>query len=364
MPAPMVAPTPRATRSKAESERGSCAVLVALGGGRQDVGDGFARGEAVAHRIPDLPHARSSLWMRRPWHEGESGASPEPAPARGPGPARAPSGNLSVLSGSGPSGRSLSQHQESGRSLTPTCSPEQGGPLPDTVGMWPDRQPNGLRHISISAGRCAPDAEPSQTRANHVDRDPAPRAPAIRERQLRRHLPGGLGGDGGGQPGFGAGLRRGSLDEAGGGRVPDPVRDRCGGGVLRLQRHGRQRAGAGLPLPVLPQRHLLGLRPCGDRRVRRARVLLQRLEAPGGGEPRRQAHPGPDPERRHRPLGHPLSEASRRHDHPAHRDRASSTASPRSARSPKPAGIWACASTWTGRASPMPAPASAARPPT
>src|SRR5258708_20659719 len=39
-----------------------------------------------------------------------------------------------------------------------------------------------------------------------------PRSPAVRERQLRRHLPGGVGGDGGGQSWPRAGLWRRSLD--------------------------------------------------------------------------------------------------------------------------------------------------------
>ena len=53
-------------------------------------------------------------------------------------------------------------------------------------------------------------------------------------------------------------------------------------GVLRLQRHRGQFAGAGLALSVLSQRHLLRSGARGNGRVRRAGVLLERLEASGG----------------------------------------------------------------------------------
>ena len=67
-------------------------------------------------------------------------------------------------------------------------------------------------------------------------------------------------------------------------------------GVLRLQRHRGQFARAGLALPVLPQRHLYGVGACRDRRMRRAGVLLQRLEASGCALGGRQADAAGDPQ--------------------------------------------------------------------
>ena len=146
------------------------------------------------------------------------------------------------------------------------------------------------------------------------------RTPAIRQRQLFRNLPGGLDGDGRGQPRPRAGLWRRPLDRQGVGCLSRAVRDRLRG-VLRLQRHGGQFAGAGVALPVLPQRDLLRRGACRDRRVRRAGVLFQRLEAAGGAVGRRQADAGGDPRHRDRPQRHPFSQAPRGDGHAADRDR-------------------------------------------
>ena len=62
-------------------------------------------------------------------------------------------------------------------------------------------------------------------------------------------------------------------------------------GVLRLQRHGGQRPGPGRALPILPQRDLRRLGPCRDRRVRRAGILLQRLQAADASGPRAASSP-------------------------------------------------------------------------
>ena len=100
--------------------------------------------------------------------------------------------------------------------------------------------------------------------------------PTVRQRQLRRHLPRGLGRPGRGQRRPRARLRRRPLDRRGLPTAPaQTLRDRLRG-LLRLQRHRRQLAGAGLALPVLPQRDLPRDRPRRDRRVRRPGVLLQR----------------------------------------------------------------------------------------
>ena len=74
-------------------------------------------------------------------------------------------------------------------------------------------------------------------------------------------------------------------------------------------------------VPELPQRDLLGDRPRRDRRVRRAGVLLQRLQAAAGADRGRQADPGVDPRHRSQAPGYPLSEAARGDSHPGHRGR-------------------------------------------
>ena len=74
-------------------------------------------------------------------------------------------------------------------------------------------------------------------------------------------------------------LRRRPLDGPGRRPAPRALRDRLRG-LLRLQRHRRQLAGAGLAVPELPLHHLPRDRPRRDRRVRRAGVLLQRHQGP------------------------------------------------------------------------------------
>jgi len=144
--------------------------------------------------------------------------------------------------------------------------------------------------------------------------------PAIRQRQLFRHLPGGLGRHGRGQSRPRARLWRGQLDGPRRRPFPPAVRDRLRG-VLRLQRHRRQLPGPGQPVPELPQRDLLGDRPRRDRRMRRAGVLLQRLQAAHRAHPRRQADCGDDPRGRAEAPGHPLPQAARGDPDPGHRGR-------------------------------------------
>ena len=103
------------------------------------------------------------------------------------------------------------------------------------------------------------------------------------------------------------------------GRLSRAVRDRLRG-VLRLQRHGGQFAGAGLAVPVVSQRDLPGCGARRDRRMRRAGVLLQRFEAAGGAERRRQAHAGGDRRRSRPPQRYPFPEAAGGHDDAADRD--------------------------------------------
>ena len=71
---------------------------------------------------------------------------------------------------------------------------------------------------------------------------------------------------------------------------------------------------------VLSQRDLRGLRPCRDRRVRRAGVLLQRLQASDRADRGRQADAGARQGPGRQPPRHPLPAAPRRDDHPADRD--------------------------------------------
>ena len=142
----------------------------------------------------------------------------------------------------------------------------------------------------------------------------------VRQRQLFRHLPRSLGGDGRSQPRPRTRLWRRPVDRARFGLLPPVVRDRLRS-VLRLQRHRRQLPGLGRAVPELPQRDLLGDRPRRDRRVRRAGVLLQRLQAAAGADRGRQADPGVDPRHRSQAPGYPLSEAARGDSHPGHRGR-------------------------------------------
>ena len=81
------------------------------------------------------------------------------------------------------------------------------------------------------------------------------------------------------------------MDSQGVQRLSRAVRDGLRG-VLRLQRHGGQLAGARLALPVLSQRDLLIFGACRNRRMRRAGILFQRLEAARGALADGQADAG------------------------------------------------------------------------
>ena len=176
-------------------------------------------------------------------------------------------------------------------------------------------------------------------------------AATLRERQLRRHLPRGVGGDGGGEPGPRAGLRRRPLDRGGGGPPPRHVRDRLRG-LLRLQRHGRQLARARVALPVVPldplprdrarRRPTSAARPSSSRTGRRcspSRARTARSSRPASttwcGEAQR----------------HPLPEAARRLGDPG--DGARHGVPPDELEGDRRAGAsrTASASTWTARAS-------------
>ena len=111
-----------------------------------------------------------------------------------------------------------------------------------------------------------------------------------------------------------AGLRRRFLDQAGLRPHPRPVPDRLRS-LLRVQRHGGQFARARVAVPVVSLGDLPRTRARRNRRMRRPRILLRRLEAPHRDGRERQAHAGRDRSGRHAPRRHPLSEAEGRHAH-------------------------------------------------
>ncbi len=138
-------------------------------------------------------------------------------------------------------------------------------------------------------------------------------------------------------------------------------RERQRRGLLRLQRHRGQLARARRVLPVLPQRHLPRARAHHRGRVRRARILLQRHQAPRRAGRARQARAAGHHRARLQAQRHPLPQAARDQPHAVNRAgrrllRRRAAGHPRGSRAGT---TWRCR--WTAHASPTQPPRSASR---
>ena len=216
--------------------------------------------------------------------------------------------------------------------------------------MWPNRQRNGFRHASLRLS-CGTDGRRS---------DDEDRTPAIRQRQLRRHLPRGWAAteaaNGGSVPAYG--------EDAWTKRASDAFRDLFDKPDAEVFFAFNGTAANSLALASLCQSYHsvicsasahVETDECGA-----PEFFSNGSETAGGGERRRQAYARPHPRARLRPLGHPFP-----------KPRVVTITQPTETGQvvfarrdpgdpPLPAVSLVCAFIWTAHASPMPAPASAA----